>query len=420
MYVCCCHETFFLPMAYLMCFTYCYAHHIRWEGTLLDAPTVATLEEPNLHSLHCLLDVPQCVATDYEILLDPLPGQTTYRRGLTLDAASKQLVVDAAEALGTCETCTGGRLKHGFRVNINATILALANETSGAPPLASVSDLQPVLFVTNSATEVTFQVGDRVTVTGFIMDNFCIERGMRRLIMACLDVCVRLLLLPSHHSQTATNNYIIAGTLLDAPTIVTLEQPDMHSLHCLLDVPDCAGSNYEVLLDPASAGELYTRGFVLDDAGKALLTTLGKEVGDSSCTTCDGTGDMRTGFRAQIMGTITALGADGEPPVISVQMATPAPFEGGSMTMTSDATATPAATPAPVPTSTSADGPVDCSTFVSSYAYEGQAQGLTLNYVVTLDDDQLNGNFSAQLVYEGQGWVGFGISPDGAVSRACP
>ena len=147
------------------------------RGTLLDAPSIMTLEQPNLHSLHCLLDVPQCVGSNYEILLDPLPGQTMYRRGMTLDGASKQMVIDMAQELGTCDTCTGGRLRHGFRANMTATVLDMGDSTTGAPPMVAVSDVQPVLFITDASTEATLQVGDRVTVTGFIMDNFCIERG---------------------------------------------------------------------------------------------------------------------------------------------------------------------------------------------------------------------------------------------------
>ena len=80
-------------------------------------------------------------------------------------------------------------------------------------------------------------------------------------------------------------------------------------MHCLIDVPQCAASNYEVLLDPAPGMEdpMYKRGFVLDDAAKELVRVLAKEVG--VCTDCDGTGDWEFGFRARIQGTVLELGA---------------------------------------------------------------------------------------------------------------
>mmetsp|Transcript_5267 Transcript_5267/g.9346 ORF Transcript_5267/g.9346 Transcript_5267/m.9346 type:complete len:1208 (+) Transcript_5267:170-3793(+) len=342
------------------------------RGTLLDAPSIVTLEQPNLHSLHCLLDVPQCVESNFEILLDPMPGETMYQRGLTLDEDSKQMVIAMAKELGTCQECSGGRLRHGFRAKLTATVLDAGDDATGAPPMVSVINAQPVLFVTDSSTEATFEVGDLVTVTGFVMDNFCIERG----------------------------------TLLDNPSVVTLEEPNLHSFHCLIDVPQCAASNYEVLLDPAPDAEdqMYSRGFVLDDEGKALVRSLAMEVG--ICDECDETGTWQFGFRAQIMGTIVELGASGEPPVISIQDAVAVPFEGAAADDGGDA-------PADDEDAALQTGPVDCSQFVASHEFEGL--GLTLNYVVNVDEETGEGNFTGQVVYEGQGWVGFGVSESGAM-----
>lgn len=294
-----------------------------------------------------------------------------YRRVLTLDEDSKQMIIERAQEYGVCDTCSGNKATHGFRANMTVTVLDLGNEETGAPPMVAVSDLEPVTFVTDASSEVNLEVGDRVTVTGFIMDYFCIERG----------------------------------TLLDAPTVVTLEEPERHSVHCLIDVPDCAESNYEVLLDPAPGSEdaMYTRGFVLDDAAKALIRDLAKEVGD--CSDCDGTGDWKFGFRARVQGTVVALGSDGEPPVISVQMATPIPFEG--MVGDEEEAAGPV-------TMVDPDGEVDCSEFQVTYSYPGT--DVTLDYVVLYDEDTMEGNFSARVTYEGQGWVGFAVSPNGAVS----
>jgi len=64
----------------------------------------------------------------------------------------------------------------------------------------------------------------------------------------------------------------------------------------------------------------------------------------------------------------------------------------------------------------SGSGDVDCTEFQSTLAYPNT--DLTLNHVVVLDDTTTTattagaGTFSAEVVYTGQGWVGFGISPD--------
>ena len=137
---------------------------------------------------------------------------------------------------------------------------------------------------------------------------------------------------------------------------------------------------------------MYTRGFVLDDAAKELVRVLAKEVG--VCTDCDGTGDWEFGFRARIQGTVLELGADGGPPLISVQMATPVPFEGmaGNNTDAAEETAV-------GPVENTSDGPIDCSEFQSTLVYPGT--GLTMNYVVVVDEATGIGNFSAEVVYEG-------------------
>merc|ERR1719478_1609988 len=56
-------------------------------------------------------------------------------------------------------------------------------------------------------------VGDEVCITGYMMDQFCINRG----------------------------------TFLDDPGTETLKFPEKHSFHCLLDVPVCQQGGYTVL-----------------------------------------------------------------------------------------------------------------------------------------------------------------------------
>ena len=114
-----------------------------------------------------------------------------------------------------------------------------------------------------------------VCVVGYVMDTFCIERG----------------------------------TLLDNPALKTLERPDAHSVHCLVDVPRCYESGFEVLVLPAEpvGDKTYCRAVKLDSNGNAAALKLARDMGKvgSGCTTCTGTkGTLERGFRATVRGTV--------------------------------------------------------------------------------------------------------------------
>jgi len=124
------------------------------------------------------------------------------------------------------------------------------------------------------------QMGDQVCAGGYIMDTFCIERG----------------------------------TLFDNPSVRTLEEPNKHSVHCLVDVGVCEGSPFEILMDPPSGSEVYMRWFRVSD--NTLLTDLARSLG--SCSTCTGEGNQAQGFRAQVIGTVTQARMGEIPPVIDI------------------------------------------------------------------------------------------------------
>ena len=77
-----------------------------------------------------------------------------------------------------------------------------------------------------------------VCLTAYVMDTYCIDRT----------------------------------TLLDNPSINTLEGPDKHSIHCLVDVARCYDSGFELLSDPKEGETMHVRAFKLDETGfkKAL------------------------------------------------------------------------------------------------------------------------------------------------------
>eukprot|EP00121_Abeoforma_whisleri_P016260 Awhi_evm1s14926 len=130
-------------------------------------------------------------------------------------------------------------------------------------------------------------MSDEICFEGFVMDNFCINRG----------------------------------TLLDAPSITTLINPDLHSLHCLLDVAQCTASGYELLSEPAEGSNTYGRAYRLDATGNTLVLAHGRSIGmgGGGCTTCTGgTGNETKGLRVTVKGKITTPATDSLPATIAV------------------------------------------------------------------------------------------------------
>lgn len=116
------------------------------RGTLLDNPSVRTLEGPGEHSVHCLVDVNSCVTSPFEILLDPKEGELLYKRGWQLDETSKQRAIALAQSVGSCTTCDPANTRDnshvkGFRVALTATILALNEDDASLPPTIQAVDM---------------------------------------------------------------------------------------------------------------------------------------------------------------------------------------------------------------------------------------------------------------------------------------
>lgn len=108
------------------------------RGTLLDRPSVQTLEGPGEHSVHCLVDVSSCLNTPFEVLSEPTEGSSMYGRGWRVTEETKPVLVDLARQVGTCSTCTGeGSQVRGFRAAMVATVVASAN--GDTPPLIEVT-----------------------------------------------------------------------------------------------------------------------------------------------------------------------------------------------------------------------------------------------------------------------------------------
>ena len=117
---------------------------------------------------------------------------------------------------------------------------------------------------------------DMQCIEGFVMDLFCIN----------------------------------LGRLLDDRSVVTLQNPEKHSVHCLVDVSLCFKSGYNILLPNPKFGQgsepKFVHAFTLDKTGNDLVVKFAQENGE--CDTCTGSGKIRTGLRFTYIGKVIPQG----------------------------------------------------------------------------------------------------------------
>ncbi|KAL3926260.1 MAG: hypothetical protein SGARI_005667, partial [Bacillariaceae sp.] len=143
--------------------------------------------------------------------------------------------------------------------------------------------------VTNAHEHIS--VGDTICVEGYVMDQFCIDNGVM------ID-----------NGRT------------------TLEEPQLHSVHCLVDVSVCVATMFEILADPpveGSGSNMYGRGFAIDEtqdngAGKEAILDVARTAGNKSrgCTTCYADGPQSKAFRAVLTATVLEVAADKDSPTL--------------------------------------------------------------------------------------------------------
>ena len=132
-----------------------------------------------------------------------------------------------------------------------------------------------LLFATIVLTlqQPTFAVDDDMQCTeGFVMDLFCINRKR----------------------------------LLDNSNVVTLENPEKHTVHCLVDLPICFNSGFNILLPNPKFGQgsepKFAHALKLDGKGNGLVLNLAKVHGH--CDECTGSGTIRAGLRFTYIGKV--------------------------------------------------------------------------------------------------------------------
>ena len=103
-------------------------------GFLLDAPSFHTLKAPEEHTVHCLVDVPICINSGFELLsLGKDPGSGEHKRVVRLDHPDgTRLVADFAK---------NGTVQKGLKVTIIGEVNHGASEAS--PPGMKVIQVLP-------------------------------------------------------------------------------------------------------------------------------------------------------------------------------------------------------------------------------------------------------------------------------------
>jgi len=282
------------------------------RGTFLDNPNAMTLKEPENHSIYCLVEAPPCPKNGYQVLADPCDGEGDHTIGFRLD--DTETVLDAIRAVGkkgvegssppTCDSCTNEDADaptHGYRATVRGTVSELGTNSAAnldtnieglstalmAPMLTDIEVLGDDVACEDDEVTVAPEcllpkVGDEVCMTGYVMDNYCIDRG----------------------------------TFLDNANAMTLVEPDTHSIYCLVEAPPCPLNGYQVLGDPCDGEGDYTPGFRLDNNQTVLdaIRAVGKKGSadvPQTCVTCTNEdADAQThGYRATIKGTISELGS---------------------------------------------------------------------------------------------------------------
>jgi len=132
---------------------------------------LVTLEEPDRHTVHCLVDVGVCVRTAFEVLVFSEPGSsTTYSRGYRLDDNSKADIMSLARSVGSCSTCTNGydssKLNRGFRAVMKVTVLDMnPNESESSPPLVRVDERRDSSRLGSDPCQSEFGIAEGVPIS---------------------------------------------------------------------------------------------------------------------------------------------------------------------------------------------------------------------------------------------------------------
>lgn len=177
------------------------------------------------------------------------------------------------------------------------------------------------LFLSVVLSSVTTAQAESVCVSGYPMDTYCIDR--KRLLDKGLE---------------------------------TLVYPFEHTVHCLVDVPDCVASGYEILVPSSSASGRFVRAVRLDSDGNDMLLELAKTVG--RCGECYGGGTIREGLKVTVRGDLRSGDDIGDDESVPPRITVTEISEGENCRQVSPPTPDPTRNPTPEPTRQPTPAPI--------------------------------------------------------------
>ena len=97
---------------------------------------------------------------------------------------------------------------------------------------------------------------------------------------------------------------------------ISVEQngPLIHSVHCILDVQDCADSPFHIIPPAIPGAFYYDKGWRLDDAAKAVAVAIAQQTAEceNGCV-----GDQATGLYVSMEATVVKKGDNAMPTLIT-------------------------------------------------------------------------------------------------------
>jgi hypothetical protein len=299
---------------------------------------------------------------------------------------------------------TGTPILTGFEMmsaDVECESIMTSESTESPETTAASTTAEPETTVSPETTN-NLSVGDEVCITSYIIDNFCIERG----------------------------------TFLDNDMVMTLENPEEHSFHCLLDVDLCRESGYQVIGDKNPDTGVHCLGFRLDDTD--AVVSAGQTVGQNGyCTSCIGDSSApEYGWLATVKGTVAELGdgssgVTGTPILTNIEIlssdeicetatipplcleSAPAPTPGEPSPATS-----PEASPTPGEPSPATSPEATVEDCTSDFCENQLADEYLLRYRINVPEGSnpitCEGcTITMQAIYDGDGWVSLAFSNDG-------
>ena len=120
------------------------------KGFMIDN-NLPTLTQPENHSVHCLVEIPFCVDSGYEVLVDV--NASEYQRAVELDSTGNTMVRSLAIQVGRCGSCAnrnGGQM-YGFAATV---VGVLDTNYTGTPPRLLVTNVYPSDISCENATRI--------------------------------------------------------------------------------------------------------------------------------------------------------------------------------------------------------------------------------------------------------------------------